>query len=84
MVQGQTKPVYNTGNFGSTKDQAGCKKSQFDFKKEERKDIPKMKTSSNKQDAWGKTFKNEQHFKSLHICWNLSFCKAPASHSTNK
>lgn len=66
MVQGQIKPVYNTATFG-TKDQGSYKKSQFEFKGQERKEIPKT-NADNKQGPWGKTFKNEQHFKSLHIC----------------
>lgn len=66
MVQGQIKPVYNAATF-STKDQASYKKSPLDFKAQERKEIPKM-NAEKKQDPWGKTFKNEQHFKSLHIC----------------
>lgn len=66
MVQGQTKPVYKAPTF-ATKDQASYnKKSQFEFKGQERKE---MKTNADKkQDPWGKTFKNEQHFKSLHLC----------------
>lgn len=67
MVQGQAKPVYPAANYG-TKDQASYKKSQFDFKGQDRKDTPKANAAANKQDAWGKKFKNEQHFKSLHIC----------------
>lgn len=66
MVQGQTKPVYTGATFGP-KDQASYKKSQFDFKGQERKETPKM-SADKKQDPWGKTFKSEQHFKSLHIC----------------
>jgi len=67
MVQGQIKPVYKAATF-STKDEASYKKSQFDFKGQERKEVPKMKAAEKKPDPWGKTFKNEQHFKSLHIC----------------
>lgn len=67
MVQGQTKPVYtNSAAFG-TKDQASYKKSQFDFKGQDQKSAPKMNVEK-KPEPWGKTFKNEQHFKSLHIC----------------
>lgn len=66
MVQGQIKPVYTTAAYGN-KDQGSCKKSQFDFKGQERKEVPK-KTVEKKQEPWGKTFKNEAHFKSLHIC----------------
>ena len=69
MVQGQTKPVYTAANFGTK--EASYKKSQFDFKGQERKEIPKanaVAAAGKKQDTWGKTFKNEQHFKSLHIC----------------
>lgn len=66
MVQGQTKPVYTAAAYG-TKDQASYKKSQFDFKAQDKKEIPKMNVEK-KQEPWGKTFKNEQHFKSLHIC----------------
>lgn len=64
MVQGQIKPVYTNATYG-TKDQG--KKSQFDFKGQDRKEIPKTNVEK-KQEPWGKTFKNEQHFKSLHIC----------------
>jgi hypothetical protein len=70
MVQGQTKPVYKAPSYG-TKDQADCKKSQFDFKPQERKGaIPKTNAFEQKKtsDPWGKTFKNEAHFKGLHIC----------------
>lgn len=65
MVQGQTKPVYKAATF-ATNDQADFKKSQFEFKGQERKESPKMSVEK-KPDAWGK-FKNEQHFKSFHIC----------------
>lgn len=69
MVQGQTKPIYKAPSYG-TKDQADIKKSQFDFKPQERKGaFPKTNVvEQKKQDSWGKTFKNEQHFKGLHIC----------------
>lgn len=70
MVQGQTKPIYKAPSYG-TKDSADCKKSQFDFKSHEGKGaIPKAKVVEPKktQDSWGKTFKNEKHFKGLHIC----------------
>lgn len=68
MVQGQIKPVYKAPSYG-TKDQIDCKKSQFDMKPQERKGaIPKIVKDQKKQDSWGKTFKNEQHFKGLHIC----------------
>lgn len=66
MVQGQTKPVYKNPTF-STKDQAGCKKSQCEFKGPERNEMAKS-GAAKKQDPWGSTFKNEKHFKSLHIC----------------
>lgn len=62
MVQGQTKPVYKSTSY-ETKE-----KKQFDFKLQDRKEAPKMKEAPKKQDPWGKTFKSEQHFKSLHIC----------------
>lgn len=69
MVQGQTKPVYSAATFGTAKDQTSYnQKSQFDFKAgQERKEITKS-ASDKKADPWGKSFKNEQHFKSLHIC----------------
>lgn len=65
MVQ-TTKPIYKSASF-DTKDQSSYKKSQFDFKGQ--KEVPKMSSAAKKpSDPWGKTFKNEQHFKSLHIC----------------
>lgn len=69
MVQGQTKPVYKSASYDTkdSKDKASCKKSQFDFKPQERKETPKNTGVVKKADSWGK-FKNEQLFKSLHIC----------------
>lgn len=71
MVQTQTKSAYTAATF-ATKDQAGyAKKSQYEFKGQDRKEITKM-GADKKQDPWGKTFKSEQHFKSMHICWTSS------------
>lgn len=67
MVLTQTKPVYNSDKYGA-KDKASCKKEQFAFKGQDRKDMSKSNGADKKPDAWGKIFKNEQHFKSLHIC----------------
>jgi len=76
MVQGHAKVIssYKAPAFDS-KSQTGAykKSSPFDFKEQDRKmTISTSKGGSSsmdkKQDPWGKTFKNEQHFKSLHIC----------------
>lgn len=77
MVQGHTKVIssYKAPAF-DTKTQTGAykKSSPFDFKEQDRKatmSTSKGASSSSadkKQDPWGKIFKNEQHFKSLHIC----------------
>lgn len=68
MVQGQTKPVYKNASYAQ-KDEAALKKSQYAFKSQDQKATSKVNNAaSNKQDPWGKTFKNENHFKSLHIC----------------
>lgn len=64
MVKTQEKPVYNS--YGN-KDMAISKKEQFAFKGQDRKDITKSAAEKN-PDPWGKTFKNEKHFKSMHIC----------------
>ncbi|CRL00615.1 CLUMA_CG013875, isoform A [Clunio marinus] len=66
MVQGQTKPIYKSAAF-ATSEPANLKKSQCDYKAQERKEIPKMNVEK-KADPWGKIFKNEKHFKSFHIC----------------
>ena len=65
MVQTQNKPVYKAPSFGTK--EAEYKKSQFDFKGQERKEAPKANDQKS-QNPWGKTFKNEQHFKGLHMC----------------
>jgi hypothetical protein len=71
MVQGQLKvisackaPAFDT-KLPSTG--AYKKSSPFDFKEQDRKSSVKG-GSDKKADPWGKTFKNESHFKSLHIC----------------
>lgn len=70
MVQ-TTKPVYSTNNFGTKDQNSYDKKSQFDFKSQDKKAM--TKTVEKKADPWGKTFKSEQHFKSLHICWAQAY-----------
>lgn len=75
MVQGQLKvSAYKAPAFDKTPSTGACKKaSPFDFKEQNRKSTStnvKGGSSSNdkKSDQWGKIFKNEAHFKSLHIC----------------
>lgn len=52
MVQGQTKPVYKSAAFVKN-DPSSLKQSQFEFKKQERKEIPKMSVEK-KANAWGR------------------------------
>ena len=75
MVQRESKIIssYKAPAFdSSSKSQTGAykKSSPFDFKGEQdRKSMTKGGSNDRKtQDAWGKVFKNEAHFKSLHIC----------------
>lgn len=80
MVQGQLKVIsaYKAPAFDTKMSSTGAYKkassSPFDFKEQNRKSTMNscMKGSSNdnnkKADSWGKVFKNEDHFKSLHIC----------------
>lgn len=78
MVQGHAKVIssYKAPAFDS-KSQTGAykKSSPFDFKEQDRKmtmltskGASSSSSMDKKADPWGKTFKNEQHFKSLHIC----------------
>jgi hypothetical protein len=74
MVQGQLKVIsaYKAPAF-HTKSSTGAykKSSPFDFKEQDRKSTSsnvKAGSGDKKADPWGKTFKNESHFKSLHIC----------------
>lgn len=67
MVQGQTKVICSSAVFGTKDAKMELKKSSaFDVKTKERSMT--TGTKPKQQDPWGKTFKNEQHFKSLHIC----------------
>lgn len=80
MVQGQTKIICSTPIYASAKDYKDndMKKPSSWTSKDQTSKIPvKSYASANaKQDPWGKVFKNEQHFKSMHICWNArSFMK---------
>jgi hypothetical protein len=76
MVQGQTKVIsaYKASTFDVKSSSMGAikKQSPFEFKEQNRKSTSSnMKGGNNdnkKADPWGKVFKNEQHFKSLHIC----------------
>lgn len=73
MVQGQLKVIsgYKAPAFDTKSSSTGAykKSSPFDFQKEQDKKSSNMKGGSDKKaDPWGKTFKNESHFKSLHIC----------------
>ena len=76
MVQGQTKVIsaYKTSSFEATKTSsmgAYKKQSPFNVKEQNRKETTSNVKGGNegkKADPWGKVFKNESHFKSLHIC----------------
>lgn len=66
MVQGQTKVICSSAVFGTKDSKMDMKKSSvFDGNAKER---TVTGAKPKQQDPWGKTFKNEQHFKSLHIC----------------
>jgi hypothetical protein len=74
MVQRETKVIssYKAPTF-DTKSSTGAykKTSPFDFKEQNRNTMSKGASATDnnkKQDPWGKVFKNEQHFKSMHIC----------------
>lgn len=66
MVQ-TTKPVYKSSSFEKKPSQTSYTKPSFDFK-DMQKATPKMNIPAKTADPWGKTFKNETHFKSLHLC----------------
>lgn len=75
MVQGQLKvSAYKAPAFDKMPSTGAYKKSSpFDFK--EQKDLKSTfsnvkggSSNDKKTDQWGKVFKNEAHFKSLHIC----------------
>jgi hypothetical protein len=73
MVQRESKVIssYKAPAFdSSSKSQSNAykKSSPFDFKEQDRKMMSSNSSSGQKQDPWGKTFKSESHFKSLHIC----------------
>ncbi|KAG5674641.1 hypothetical protein PVAND_004595 [Polypedilum vanderplanki] len=76
MVQRESKVIssYKAPAFdiNASKTQTGAykKTSPFDIKEQDRKMMSTGGKNNNtqKQDPWGKTFKNESHFKSLHIC----------------
>lgn len=67
MVQGHGVNAYKAPTFETRDHSAGYKKMQSQFKEQERKAAEKANTDKG-QNPWGKVFKNEQHFKSLHIC----------------
>lgn len=75
MVQGQTKNISAYKAFDTKSSSMGAikKQSPFEFKEQNRKLTSSSMKGGNddnnkKADPWGKVFKNEQHFKSLHIC----------------
>lgn len=75
MVQGQTKVIsaYKATSEAKSASMGAIKKqSPFDFKEQNRNltssNARGGNNDSKKADSWGKVFKNEQHFKSLHIC----------------
>lgn len=72
MVQRESKVIssYKAPTFDSKSQTGAYKKTpKFDFKEQDRKMMSKGNdVAEKKQDPWGKIYKNEQHFKSLHIC----------------
>lgn len=76
MVQGQVKVIsaYKASAIDVKSSSMGAikKQSPFEFKEQNRKSTSSNTKGGNndnkKADPWGKVFKNEQHFKSLHIC----------------
>lgn len=73
MVQGQTKYICSSPIQSASKDKdVDMKKSTASWTSKDQQPTMMAKKSytgaSVKQDSWGKIFKSEQHFKSMHIC----------------
>ena len=76
MTQGHGNNSYKTSGFDTRDNSVGVKALQR--KEQERKEQERAKSAASskaqssqqqdKKNPWGSVLKNEQHFKSLHMC----------------
>lgn len=89
MVQGQTKYICSPPIHSSSKDckDADMRKSNAPWTNKDQQAAARVPVKSYAsgnahQNPWGKVFKSEQHFKSMHICWSYE-CSISSSDREN-